>query len=127
MDLQEALDKFIRKKRIERIAAKSLDNYKHNLTTFKSFYDGRVDELTGDDIDDYILYLQEETELKLTTINNKVKDLRAFLNFCYKQGIITKHFEIKLLRVNEVDIIPFEEHHLKEIYDACLMKGLTNY
>jgi integrase/recombinase XerD len=129
MELQEALDKFMRKKRIERIAPESLKNYEYNLSTFKHFYNGWIDELTEDDIDDYILYLQEGTELKLTTINNKIRDLRAFLNYCYKQGIIPNRFEIKLLRINEPDIIPFEEYQLKAIYDACLNvdNGQINY
>jgi len=127
MELQEALDKFMRKKRIERIAAESLDNYKYNLSTFKIFYNGKVDRLTEDDIDDYVLWLQEETELKIGTINSKLRSLRTFLKYCFKQRIIAEKFDIKLLRVNESEIIPFEEHQLKEIYDACLMKGLINY
>ncbi len=129
MELQEALDKFMRKKKIERIAPESMKNYEYNLLTFKNFYSGRVDDLTEDDIDDYILYLQEETELKLTTINNKIRDLRAFLNYCYKQKFISERFEIKLLRMNEPDIIPFEEQQLKAIYDACLNvdNGKINY
>jgi len=129
MELQEALDKFLRKKRIERIAEKSLDNYKYNLSTFRTFYSGKVDELSEDDIDDYILWLQEETDLKLATVNNKIKDLRAFLNFCFKQRIVQNRFEIKLLRVNESDIIPFTEHQLREIYDVCISNayGYFNY
>ena len=121
------LDKFMRKKRIERIAVKSLENYRYNLSTFRTFYKGKVDELTEDDIDDYILWLQEETDLKLGSINSKIRSLRTFLKFCFKQGIIQNEIEIKLLRVNETDIIPFEEPQLREIYDACLIKGLIAY
>lgn len=127
MNLQEALDKFYRKKKIECIAVKSLDNYRYNLSTFRSFYNARVDELTEDDIDDYVLWLQEETDLKLTTVNNKIKDLRAFLNFCFKQGITHGRFEIKLLRIREPDIIPFSDHQLRELYEACLISGKETY
>lgn len=120
MQTQEAIDRFIRKKKIERIAPKSLENYQYNLSTFKSFYDDDMDKLTEDDVDDYILYLQEETLLTLSTINNKIRDLRAFLNFCYKKEIIKKPIEIRLLRTSDPDIIPFEDYQLKKLYEACL-------
>jgi len=129
MELQEALDKFMRKKRIERIAPESLKNYEYNLSTFKNFYSGDINELTEDDVDDYILYLQEETDLELTTINNKIRDLRAFLNYCHKQKFIAEKIEVKLLRVNDPEIIPFEEYQLRNLYDACLKvdNGKINY
>lgn len=119
--MQEAFDRFIRKKKIERLAPKAIENYKYNFTTFREFYSGRLCDLTQDHIDDYILYLQEETDLSLTTVNNKIRDLRVFLRFCRKQGITTQDYEIKLLRVNEPEIIPFENYQLKQLYDACLM------
>jgi integrase/recombinase XerD len=94
-----------------------------------TFYQGQssnLSDISDDTIDDYILWLQEETELKLVTINNKIRDLRAFMNFCFKKNYIPKKLEIKLLRIDEPLITPFTPEQLDEIYDACLSgtKGL---
>ena len=82
--------------------------------------DKDLSELTDDDIDDYILYLQDLPTINHTTVNNKLRDLRAFLRYAYSRGWCSK-IDIKLLSVQEPQIIPLSDEQLVEIYDACLM------
>jgi site-specific recombinase XerD len=118
--LDKAEEQFIKKCKI-RCCKGTTKNYRLSIMTFRKFYVGRLDELTADDIDDYIIWLQEEKDIKTTTINNRLRDLRVFLNWCHKRGYIEK-IKVQLLKNYEVDIIPLEVEQLKEIYDACLSR-----
>lgn len=114
--MDKKMEQFLKKSRIKN-NEKTTENYKLSLTTFKNFYAGELDKLSLDDIDDYTISLQDKG-LKLTTINNRLRDLRVFLNWCYKNKYIER-IEIHLLKNHEIDIMPLELEQLKEIYEAC--------
>jgi len=79
-----------------------------------------LSELIEDDIDDYVFYLKKLDTINDTTMNNKLRDLRAFLKFAHSRNWCSA-IGVKLLRVQEPDIIPLKDDQLKEIYDACLI------
>ncbi len=76
-------------------------------------------ELDQDIINDYILYLRDSNNINLTTLNNKLRDLRAFIYYAQGRGWCSVDLKIKLIKVDEPDIIPLEDYQLREIYDAC--------
>ena len=100
---------------------RTIQNYRINVLTFLNWWKNDLPKLTDDDIDDYIIYLQELDTIGLTTLNNKLRDLRAFLKYAHSRGWCEK-IDIKLLNVQEPDIVPLTDEQLKEIYDACMMK-----
>jgi integrase/recombinase XerD len=121
----EQLEKYL-KKCLARggCGQKTVTNYRFNLLTFLQWWEneGHTDllELTDEDIDDYILYLQDMPTINHTTVNNKLRDLRAFLRFGHTLGWCPK-IDIKLLNVQEPQIIPLSDEQLAGIYDACLL------
>jgi integrase/recombinase XerD len=120
--LDEQLEKYL-KKCLARGGCNqnTVINYRYSLLTFLKWWgDKDLSELTDDDIDDYILYLQDLPTINHTTVNNRLRDLRAFLRYAYSRGWCSK-IDIKLLSVQEPQIIPLSDEQLAEIYDACLM------
>jgi len=99
---------------------KTIQNYHTNILTFLNWWKNDLLELTEDDIDDYIFYLQD-TSINPTTLNNKLRDLRAFLIYSHSRDWCPK-IKINLLNVQEPEIIPLTDEQLQEIYDACMMK-----
>lgn len=108
-----ATETFYRKCRIKGLAAETIKGYKYSLSTFQQFYPGKLDELTQDDVDDYTEHLLEVYP-NVTTVNNKLRDLRVFLRWAGKS------FDISLIKKNDPEITPLENVQLREIYSACL-------
>lgn len=100
---------------------KTIQNYRINLSTFLKWWENDLSELTEDDIDDYIFYLQDLSTINPTTLNNKLRDLRTFLIFAHSKNWSPK-IKITLLNVQEPEIIPLSGEQLREIYDACMMR-----
>lgn len=118
--MQESTEKFYRKCRIKGLTTGTIDGYRYSLSTFQQFYQGNLNELAQDDIDEYAEHLLD-TYTNITTVNNKLRDLRVFLRWAD-----LKH-EINLIKNNEPAIIPLKIWQLKEIYDACLLNDNQNY
>lgn len=124
MTLDEQLEKYL-KKCLARggCSPNTVRVYRINVSTFLKWWNFKgyddLTELTDDDIDDYIFYLQD-LPINHTTINNKLRDLRAFLRFAHYRGWCPK-IDIKLLSIQEPEIIPLTNEQLADIYDACLM------
>lgn len=118
------IESYLKKCRIRNLSQGTIDNYRLSLSTFRQFYPGEWDELTQDDIDDYILYLRDDPNKNLTTVNNRLRDLRSFLNWLHKEGKVEK-LEIKLIRQDEPVIQAFTKQHLKDLYEACDLAPIT--
>ncbi len=116
----QAIDRYLKKCRIRALNAKTIKNYRLSLSTFRNFYCDEWSELTQDDIDEFMLFLQDKTGLNMTSVNNRLRDLRTFINWAKEQGIINSKVKVQLIRQDEPEIQAFEPDELKEIYDACL-------
>jgi integrase/recombinase XerD len=116
MNLNTVIETFYRKCRIKGLVPATIKGYEYSLTTFQNFYPGSLDDLIQDDIDRYAEHLLA-TYPNLTTVNNKLRDLRVFLRWA------NKTFEIRLIRKDDPEITPLESVQLKEIYSVCLGNG----
>ena len=120
----DAIERYLKKCRIRNLSQGTIANYKLSLSTFRQFYPGEWDELTQDDVDDYILYLQDDDSKCMTTVNNRLRDLRTFLKWLHKEGR-AEEIEIQLVRQDEPEIHAFSKQHLKDIYEACNLAPFT--
>ena len=88
--MQESTEKFYRKCRIKGLTTGTIDGYRYSLSTFQQFYQGNLDELAQDDIDEYAEHLLD-TYTNITTVNNKLRDLRVFLRSLQGKGSAVPH------------------------------------
>lgn len=108
LTLGEAFDLFIRKCKVKNLSDLSIESYQKKLVHFFEFIDKEspVTDITEDTVDDYILWLRENTNGNDITINSYLRSMRAFLYYCMDCGYIPQ-FKIQLIKA---------EKKLKETY-----------
>lgn len=94
---EDAFQDFIRDKELLNSSSFTIDFYERNIGYFLEFIgDKYVYEITPEDID---LYIEEllERELKIVSINTRLRAVRTFINYCAEKELI-KHFKVKMLK-----------------------------
>lgn len=118
--MEAAVQAYLKKCRIRNLNEKTMENYAISLTIFRNFYKGDLNDLCQDDIDDYTCFLMGE-DYTPTTINNKLRDLRAFVIWCQRSEYVDKAIKVSLISQNEPEIAALNNMDLKNIYEACLL------
>ncbi len=117
LTIHEAFELFIRKCKIKNLTELSISSYEKKMVHFYEFVDKNdlITTITSDTVDDYILWLRENTEANDITINSYLRSVRAFLYYCMECNYIPT-FKIKLIKA---------EKKIKETYtDEELMRLL---
>lgn len=102
LSIQEAFDLFIRKCKIKNLTDLSICSYEKKMVHFYEFIDKSelITAVTKDTVDDYILWLRENTEANDITINSYLRSVRAFLYFCMEDRYIPT-FKIQLIKAEK--------------------------
>ncbi len=102
LSIQEAFDLFIRKCKIKNLTDLSISSYEKKMVHFYEFIDKSepITVVTKDTVDDYILWLRENTEANDITINSYLRSVRAFLYFCMEDRYIPT-FKIQLIKAEK--------------------------
>lgn len=108
LTIGEAFDYFIRKCKVKNLTEQSIHSYQEKLKHFFKFLDKNepITNVTSEVIDDYILWLRENTNANDITINSYLRSLRAFLYYCMDCNYIPT-FKIALIK---------SEKKIKETY-----------
>lgn len=108
LTIQEAFELFIRKCRIKNLTEESITSYQRKISRFYDFIskDEPVTVITKDTVDDYVLWLRENTKANDITINSYLRTIRAFLYYCMECGYIPS-FKVHLIKA---------EKRIKETY-----------
>jgi integrase/recombinase XerD len=114
MTTKAALEVYLKKAAVRGLNRNTIKSYRYNLITFQRFYSGELEELSQEDVDDYIIFIQGK--YSPITYGNKVKALKAFLTF---NDI---PIDISINDAPDPEIYYLTKKQLKEIYDACLYK-----
>lgn len=102
LTIQEAFELFIRKCKIKNLTELSISSYEKKMVHFYEFIDKEepITTITSDIVDDYILWLRENTEANDITINSYLRSVRAFLYYCMECNYIPT-FKIKLIKAEK--------------------------
>ncbi|MDR3599171.1 MAG: tyrosine-type recombinase/integrase [Desulfosporosinus sp.] len=99
IQMETAFDEFIRYSKAKNLAPITLTNYQREFKSFHFFYNGSIQDISGDTVIQYIEYLQKR-DIVTATVNTALRHLRAILNYWAEQNYC-KPVRIKLLRFNE--------------------------
>lgn len=93
---------FLRKCRVKNLAEHSINSYEKKLIHFREFFNEKalLSSITADTIDDYILWLKDNTEANDITVNSYLRSLRAFLYYCMECGYVS-NFKIHLIKAEK--------------------------
>ena len=102
LTINEAFELFIRKCKIKNLTDLSIFSYESKMVHFYEFMDKNepITAVTKDTIDDYILWLRENTEANDITINSYLRSVRAFLYYCMECNYIPT-FKISLIKAEK--------------------------
>lgn len=102
LTISEAFEMFIRKCKIKNLTDLSISSYEKKMVHFYEFIDKNepITTVTSDTVDDYILWLRENTEANDITINSYLRSIRAFLYYCMECNYIPS-FKIKLIKAEK--------------------------
>jgi integrase/recombinase XerD len=123
LTIEEAFDLFIRKCKVKNLTDLSISSYEKKMVHFYEFKDKTdlITSVTSNTIDDYILYLRENTQANDITINSYLRSVRAFLYYCMECGYIP-NFKIKLIKAEK----KIKETYTDEELVRLLQKPDTN-
>lgn len=81
LTIEQAWNLFIRKAHVKNLSQYTLKTYKYHFDAFCRFTDKdqSLTTITADTIDDFILYLKEESKATAITINSYLRTIRSFL------------------------------------------------
>ena len=102
LTVNDAFQLFIRKCKIKNLTELSIESYQKKILRFYEFYgeDSLVSEITSDTVDDFILWLRENTEANDITLNSYLRSTRAFLYYCMECNYMPS-FKIKLIKAEK--------------------------
>ncbi|MCM3197048.1 tyrosine-type recombinase/integrase [Priestia megaterium] len=101
---EEAFEKFFRDCYLRNLRPATIEYYKNEFQAFRRRIDKELVECNHKDIENFILMSKQS--IKITTINTRLRALRSFYNFLFKNKLIDKNpmQNIKLLRDRQKNI-----------------------
>lgn len=118
--VDEVFDLFKTEKLAFGVSEKTLRNYSESIKRFKqalNLDNPKVNELSKADIVLFIRELSYE-EIKPTTINHYLRELRAFFNWCLQEHYLEKPIEVQLVKTQEAVKETYTEEELKKLLVA---------
>jgi integrase/recombinase XerD len=112
----ETFKEFIKNCRVKNLSTKTTDYYEECFEAFLKFYPetNNIKDITKCIVDDYILYLRSNTDLNDTSINTRLRGIRAILYYFMELGYVPK-FKMHLIKA---------EKKVKETYSDAELKLL---
>lgn len=99
-------------------------NYVSDLNKFFDFIGKDIKKVTKKDIQKYVRYLEDEKELKVTSINRKIVSVKQFIDFIndsFQVGVM-----VKIEQVKEQEQRYLENLLTKEDYEAMVKAAIVN-
>ncbi|WP_051276651.1 tyrosine-type recombinase/integrase [Desulfovirgula thermocuniculi] len=131
-----ALESFARHHRVKGTRESTIKWYMRCLDDFKRFCEeargiAEATQVRREDIEEYILSCREQN-LKPTSINGRIRSVRAFFNFLESQGALRTNPAkgISLVRHTEPVVPTFTEDHVRRLLeqpDLSTFAGLRDY
>lgn len=116
LSVNEAFDLFIKKCRIKNLSSQTIVTYNNVMNTFRKFMDCEepISGVDSDTMDEFIIWIRENTSANDTTTNMYLRQMRAFLYFCMDNRYMDS-FKIRMIKT---------EQKIKETYSDLELEKL---
>ena len=130
--LVDCMNGFVNYKQTEGMSQRTLKDYQshfHYLMKFLEDEDISRKEMTKDVFREYISWMLYEQGLSPVTVNVRLRTLRAFLRFCFKEGYIEQpiHEDLKILRTPQDLIESFTVEEIESCYQLLIKKVIQDF
>ncbi|MCQ6276299.1 tyrosine-type recombinase/integrase [Bacillus sp. V3B] len=125
-------ERFCNYKQTEGVSQRTLKDYQshfHYLMKFLDDEDISRKEMTRDVFREYISWMLYEQGLSPVTVNVRLRTLRAFLRFCFKEGYIEHpiHEDLKILRTPQDLIESFTVEEIRQLLSVIDKESYTGF
>ena len=116
MTVQDGFDKFMRVKRLQKLAPDTIRYYESCFKHFKKYFNPEQPcaMITKDTFYNYIEYLENNTNANTVTINTYLRGVRAIFYYFMQEGY-TKQFKVEMLK---------QKKTIKETYSEADLERL---
>lgn len=99
--IKEGFEEFIKHCKVKNLSEHTISYYNVSYDYFTKLYpeDGLIEDITKSVVDDYILHLRE-MNMKNTSVNSRLRGLRAMLYYFMKLGYMDK-FKVELIKAEK--------------------------
>jgi integrase/recombinase XerD len=133
LSFDEALEIFLRETELKNLSVYTRNYYERELLTFKRLLvtqdiDTTPMNITTANIEDNLIrYMANEQKLKTTTINTRLRAIRAFFNFLHKKRYIFANpmKDTSLLRDKKNNIVAFNKEQVGRLLKQPELKTFT--
>lgn len=126
LTVKNAFEKFIQHCTIKNLSKETIKFYKEKCNYFiSSIKETYIDEITRRTIEDFVFY-EKENDKRTTTLNTKLRGVRAFLYFCMEREYM-KTFKIALLKADIVEKEPYSNTELALLLERPKTKRWTDW
>lgn len=94
-NIDDVFRDYIKYCRVKNLADATIQYYEDCWEKFNEFYNGELEDITTDTVDDYILYLKRNTDMNDVSINTYKRGLRVILYYFMDLGYI-EEFKITI-------------------------------
>ena len=118
--IHNAFEQFQKQNEVKNLSPETIKFYSAKAKTFFLFLEDveqRIDTITEEDVEDYILYFKEKGTVSDTTINTNLRMVRAFLYWCMERGYMER-FPIRMIRADDTIKEPYTADELERLLKA---------
>ena len=133
LSFDEAIELFIKEQLIVNRAPRTIEWHRENFNVFKKAFREQnmplnLKTITEKEVkDNFILYALQSFGNQPSTVNNRLKTLKAFWNFLYQEGYVKTNIiqNIKKLSEKKKVIATLETFEIEAMFKACNKKTFT--
>jgi integrase/recombinase XerD len=119
--LKEALEKYLLHCKAKNLAERTISTYEYEVGRFFNYLDkvvnvSSVGDINRDLIEDYTLYMIDKVNKK-SSVNSNLRSVRAFCNYCMKNGYIKEKFKVNMIKTEKKIKETYSDKELKLLLD----------
>jgi integrase/recombinase XerD len=117
VDLKEALEKYLLHCKAKNLAERTISSYEYEVGRFFNYLDkvgniASVGDINSDIVENYVLYMIDMLDKK-SSVNSNLRSVRAFCNYCMKNGYIKEKFKVNMLKTKKKIKETYSDKELK--------------
>ena len=130
LTIEQAFELFIRKATVRNLSQNTIRVYGYHFETFCNYVsrEDLISNVTEKTIDNFIMYLKENTAANDVTINSYMRTIRSFLYYCMENGYLQR-FKVTMVKAEKKIKETYTEQELEKLLKKPNLKtcSFTEY
>lgn len=126
LTIEQAFELFIRKATVRNLSQNTIRVYGYHFETFCNYVsrEDLISNVTEKTIDNFIMYLKENTAANDVTINSYLRTIRSFLYYCMESGYL-QQFKVTMVKAEKKIKETYTEQELEKLLKKPNLKNCS--